>query len=357
MNPYKRFQRPGVKGGTMDDPLYINVSLDMSSLASIDDLNSEYSLVLTMDLEWYDEYIGSHFVCSDEDIPVVLSMEPGQHSRIWTPKLGVPGVKEPGSAEFNSQNVIAFKLGTNGYIFIRSRLQLKLFCQLYFENYPFDSQKCSVKLQVRGLPDENVWLRWREVDAFRNAERFHMSGFYLIGYELLNDSVQVVDLFEDDRVSRVTVTLHMQREWHHFILDVFLPSGLFVMMSWLSFWLEISAAPARVTLEFAIVSYLYRSDKNRRQRAKTLSALSLASLASSTDPLISKYLDVTEMTKTKDKMVPNLSDNLRFNGEPITTTCMFNKPSKGRRQSLLKRFLKIKCPNDLAEYIDRKSRS
>ncbi|CAG2183261.1 unnamed protein product, partial [Oppiella nova] len=107
---------------------------------------------------------------------------------------------------------------------------------------------------------------------------------------------------------------------------------------------------------FAIVSYLYRSDKNRRQRAKTLSALSLASLASSTDPLISKYLDVTEMTKTKDKMVPNLSDNLRFNGEPITTTCMFNKPSKGRRQSLLKRFLKIKCPNDLAEYIDRKSR-
>ncbi|CAG2178172.1 unnamed protein product, partial [Oppiella nova] len=306
MTPYKRFQRPGVKEGfsTMDDPLYINVSLDMSSLASIDDLNSEYSLVLTMDLEWYDERL--HFDCSDEDIPVVLSMEPGQHSRIWTPKLGVPGVKEPGSAEFNSQTVIAFKLGTNGYIFIRSRLQLKLFCQLYFENYPFDSQKCSVKLEVRGLPDENVWLRWRELDAFRNAERFHMSGFYLIGYELLNDSVQVLDLFEDDRVSRVIVTLHMQREWHHFILDVFLPSGLFVMMSWLSFWLEISAAPARVTLgvttmltlvtnsmstreklpkvkyihsldiwitfctfivfasliEFAIVSYLYRSDKN-----------------------------------------------------------------------------------------------
>jgi hypothetical protein len=51
-------------------------------------------------------------------------------------------------------------------------------------------------------------------------------------------------------------------------------------------------------IEFAIVSYVYRAEKSRQQKVKSmqrdLSALSLASLASSTEPVItvSPYLDV-----------------------------------------------------------------
>ncbi len=51
-------------------------------------------------------------------------------------------------------------------------------------------------------------------------------------------------------------------------------------------------------IEFAIVSFIYRRERNRQQKVKSLqrdlSALSLASLASSTDPMItvSTYLDV-----------------------------------------------------------------
>jgi hypothetical protein len=51
-------------------------------------------------------------------------------------------------------------------------------------------------------------------------------------------------------------------------------------------------------IEFAIVSFIYRGEKNRQQKVKSLqrdlSAFSLASLASSTDPMItvSTYLDV-----------------------------------------------------------------
>jgi anionic glutamate receptor len=57
-----------------------------------------------------------------------------------------------------------------------------------------------------------------------------------------------MDKNETDRVSRIKVLLHFQRDWYHHLLDMYLPSALFVMISWLSFWLEISAAPARVTL-------------------------------------------------------------------------------------------------------------
>ncbi|CAG2107712.1 unnamed protein product, partial [Medioppia subpectinata] len=356
-----------------------------------------------MDLEWFDD--GLVFDCPDD--LVVLSMEPSLYSRIWTPKLGVPDVKEPGSVELSGQTVVAFKVRTDGYIFIRSRIQLKLFCQLNFKNYPFDEQKCSVKLESRSLSDDNVILKWREDKPFRNAERFNIIGFRLSGYELTNDTVQVIDLFEDETVNRVIVTVSLTREWYHFWLDVYLPSALFVAMSWLSFWLEISAAPARITLgattmltlvtnsmttrdklpkvsyihsldmwiafctfmvfasliEFALVSYLYRSEKTRQQRVKTLqrdlSALSLASLASSTDPLItvSKYLDISDMCSKNKLMAPDLVANLRrLSTATVSTTAHNLKKSLSKTdlsQSFMGRYLKIRCPYELADNIDR----
>ncbi|CAG2113221.1 unnamed protein product [Medioppia subpectinata] len=48
--------------------------------------------------------------------------------------------------------------------------------------------------------------------------------------------------------SKLTVTFTLRREFGHFILDIYIPSILFVISSWTSFWVEIPAAPARVTL-------------------------------------------------------------------------------------------------------------
>ena len=125
--------------------------------------------------------------------------------------------------------------------------QLNLFCQLNFRTYPFDVQTCFIKLESRGHTEDELVLVWQNDNPFQNSDRFQLSGFSLLDYELYNESV-FVDLLEGEKVSMVKVALHLKRNWYHFLLDVYLPSGLFVTMSWLSFWLEISAAPARVTL-------------------------------------------------------------------------------------------------------------
>ena len=74
-----------------------------------------------------------------------------------------------------------------------------------------------------------------------------------MGYQLFNDStISKSNLFEDvygmDMMSQVMVKLVIQREWNNYILEIYLPSILFVMISWLSFWMQITAAPARVSL-------------------------------------------------------------------------------------------------------------
>lgn len=43
-------------------------------------------------------------------------------------------------------------------------------------------------------------------------------------------------------------TLHVRREIMHHVMQTYLPSALIVVISWFSFWLDVDAAPARVSL-------------------------------------------------------------------------------------------------------------
>jgi hypothetical protein len=44
------------------------------------------------------------------------------------------------------------------------------------------------------------------------------------------------------------MSLYVQREIMHHVMQTYLPSALIVVISWFSFWLDVDAAPARVSL-------------------------------------------------------------------------------------------------------------
>lgn len=74
-----------------------------------------------------------------------------------------------------------------------------------------------------------------------------------MGYRLFNDSTIAKSTFEEDiygmdMMSQIMVKLVIQREWNNYFFEIYLPSILFVMISWLSFWMQITSAPARVSL-------------------------------------------------------------------------------------------------------------
>ncbi len=90
----------------------------MNSLASVDDINSEYSIILKMDLEWFDKRLA--FDCNGKI--VMMSIDPWRLDRLWYPKLGVPNVKQPGSMELDGEaTVVLLRIRTDGYIFLRLR--------------------------------------------------------------------------------------------------------------------------------------------------------------------------------------------------------------------------------------------
>ncbi len=53
--------------------------------------------------------------------------------------------------------------------------------------------------------------------------------------------------------SRLTMKLYFVRSLGYYIIQIYIPSTLIVVLSWVSFWLDISAAPARITLGMTTV--------------------------------------------------------------------------------------------------------
>ena len=48
--------------------------------------------------------------------------------------------------------------------------------------------------------------------------------------------------------SRLTMKLYFVRSLGYYIIQIYIPSTLIVVLSWVSFWLDRTAAPARVAL-------------------------------------------------------------------------------------------------------------
>lgn len=77
------------------------------------------------------------------------------------------------------------------------------------------------------------------------SEDFNWGNFDWLDYALLNSRVSYLLVGPFSRLEAIFI---LRRQLGYFLLDVYLPTALFVISSWVSFWINIPAAPARVAL-------------------------------------------------------------------------------------------------------------
>ena len=114
-----------------------------------------------------------------------------------------------------------------------------------FHYYPFDQQNCDFHLESSISTVANMKLRWNSNIAFSKGDNFQTIGFDLKGYETKETDKTYSKL---NSFSRVTLKFFLVRAWQHHLFLYYLPSGIIVIASWASFWLEITSPPARVSI-------------------------------------------------------------------------------------------------------------
>ncbi|KFM72637.1 Glycine receptor subunit alpha-3, partial [Stegodyphus mimosarum] len=137
-----------------------------------------------------------------------------------------------------------------------------------FYRYPMDKQQCTLEIESSVLPSSDLELAWMEEKPLDFNKNFFLQGFLLTNYSL---EQSIASYRQTGNFSRITVRFDLQREFGHFLLDIYIPSILFVVTSWLSFWVEIPAAPARVTLSMTTMLTLVTSEKAIREKLPKVS--------------------------------------------------------------------------------------
>ena len=114
---YKRFLRAGFNESLeYNPPLKVNVSMDMNSMASVDEISSEYKIILKINLEWIDQRLINN--CSKA--PITMALNAYNLERIWSPKLGLPNTKNPDNGIIQGETTLLLgQWRTDGYVRIR----------------------------------------------------------------------------------------------------------------------------------------------------------------------------------------------------------------------------------------------
>lgn len=71
----------------------------------------------------------------------------------------------------------------------------------------------------------------------------------------------------------IEVRFHLERQMGYYLIQMYIPSLLIVILSWVSFWINMDAAPARVALGITTVLTMTTQSSGSRASLPKVSAL------------------------------------------------------------------------------------
>ncbi|CCD69051.1 Ig-like domain-containing protein [Caenorhabditis elegans] len=227
---------PGTHGAVI---VYVNMLI--RSISKIDDVNMEYSVQLTFREEWVDGRLAYGF--PGDSTPDFLILTAGQ--QIWMPDSFFQNEKQAHKHDIDKPNVL-IRIHRDGRILYSVRISMVLSCPMHLQYYPMDVQTCLIDLASYAYTENDIEYRWKKTDPVQLKKGLHSS---LPSFELNNvDTTLCTSKTNTGTYSCLRTVLELRRQFSYYLLQLYIPSTMLVIVSWVSFWLDRGAVPARVTL-------------------------------------------------------------------------------------------------------------
>ncbi|XP_068983858.1 glutamate-gated chloride channel isoform X4 [Bombus flavifrons] len=229
--------RPSGENGT-DGPAVVRVNIFVRSISKIDDVTMEYSVQLTFREQWLDERLRfSDFKGRLKYLTLTDA------SRVWMPDLFFSNEKEGHFHNIIMPNVY-IRIFPNGFVLYSIRISLTLSCPMNLKLYPLDRQVCSLRMASYGWTTDDLVFLWKEGDPVQVVKNLHLPRFTLEKFytDYCNSKTNTGEY------SCLKVDLLFKREFSYYLIQIYIPCCMLVIVSWVSFWLDQSAVPARVSL-------------------------------------------------------------------------------------------------------------
>ncbi|GBP11635.1 Glutamate-gated chloride channel [Eumeta japonica] len=164
-------------------------------------------------------------------------------NRVWMPDLFFSNEKEGHFHNIIMPNVY-IRIFPNGNVLYSIRISLTLSCPMNLKLYPLDKQTCSLRMASYGWTTDDLVFLWKEGDPVQVVKNLHLPRFTL--EKFLTDYCN--SKTNTGEYSCLKVDLLFKREFSYYLIQIYIPCCMLVIVSWVSFWLDQGAVPARVSL-------------------------------------------------------------------------------------------------------------
>ncbi|NXC17864.1 GLRA4 protein, partial [Corythaeola cristata] len=261
--------RPNFKG----PPVNVTCNIFINSFGSVTETTMDYRVNVFLRQQWNDPRLAYHEYPDDS-----LDLDPSMLDSIWKPDLFFANEKGANFHEVTTANKL-LRIFKNGNVLYSIRLTLILSCPMDLKNFPMDIQTCTMQLESFGYTMNDLIFEWlEEQEAVQVAEGLTLPQFILrdekdLGYctKYYNTGEHLRDplpnpppwsgglshpsgpSFPAGKFTCIEVKFHLERQMGYYLIQMYIPSLLIVILSWVSFWINMDAAPARVGLGITTV--------------------------------------------------------------------------------------------------------
>uniref|UniRef100_A0A1I7XD81 Gamma-aminobutyric acid receptor subunit beta n=1 Tax=Heterorhabditis bacteriophora TaxID=37862 RepID=A0A1I7XD81_HETBA len=162
---------------------------------------------------------------------------------IWTPDTFFPNEKKSFFHEATSHNSF-LRIDNHGNVLRSIRLTVTANCPMNLHTFPLDMQECALEVESYGYSTRDIIYHWHGSNAVTIDENVHLAHFSIVN----NYYIERVISLSTGNYSRLTAYFSFKRNIGFYLIQIYFPSSLIVVISWVSFWLNRDAVQARVAI-------------------------------------------------------------------------------------------------------------
>uniref|UniRef100_A0A8C5K9X6 Glycine receptor, alpha 3 subunit n=1 Tax=Jaculus jaculus TaxID=51337 RepID=A0A8C5K9X6_JACJA len=225
--------RPNFKG----PPVNVTCNIFINSFGSIAETTMDYRVNIFLRQKWNDPRLAYSEYPDDS-----LDLDPSMLDSIWKPDLFFANEKGANFHEVTTDNKL-LRIFKNGNVLYS--ISGCFFLLSFFLVVNIFLMFCLV-----GYTMNDLIFEWQDEAPVQVAEGLTLPQFLL---KEEKDLRYCTKHYNTGKFTCIEVRFHLERQMGYYLIQMYIPSLLIVILSWVSFWINMDAAPARVALGITTV--------------------------------------------------------------------------------------------------------
>ena len=235
-----------VRPGFFGPPTRVAVSMDIQGILHVSEVDMELKIDFYLYQEWTDARLKfTHPNISNNSAFKYAPLSYELSQKIWIPDTYFYNEKDSLVHSATVPNGF-FRWYPDGHVLQSIRMTLTSTCPMDLRSFPMDTQICTIIIGSYGLSEAHLVYLWESDSALNFAPQSLklLQNIQLAGYRQRKELVE----YPESNYTTLRCDFLLSRSLSYYLILVYFPSALIVIISWFAFWIQREASAERMAL-------------------------------------------------------------------------------------------------------------